>query len=233
MPRDRRPRAAVDADPKAALFEQFARVGKALANPHRLVIVELLAQGERSVDVLARQAGVPVGLASAHLQVLRRAGLVVAQRQGTHVIYQLADDEAYRLVAAVQSFAVGHLAETGRAARAYLGDAAPVELVSRQELLRRVMVGDAIVIDLRPTEEYLAGHIAGALSLPLSELEARLADLPTTTEVVAYCRGPFCALAPQGVELLRRSGRRARRLQGGFPDWRSAGLPVAVGPAPA
>ena len=232
MPLDRPERAAVRADPKTALNEQFARIGKALSSPHRVEIVELLAQVERSVDLLAGRAGITVGLASAHLQVLRRAGLVVARRQGTRVIYRLADADVYGLLVAVQTFAADHLAETGRAALAYLGDADPLELVSREELLQRVKLGDAIVLDLRPAEEYRAGHIAGALSLPLEELEARLADLPAATEVVAYCRGPFCALAPQGVALLQRNGRRARRLDGGFPEWRSAGLPVAVGQSP-
>jgi len=232
VPLDRPERAAFKGGPKEALNEQFARIGKALASPHRVEIVELLAQGERSVDVLARRAGITVGLASAHLQVLHRAGLVVARRQGTRVIYRLTDADVYRLLVAVQMFAADHLADTGQAARAYLGDADDIELVSREELLRRVKLGDAVVLDLRPAEEYRAGHIAGALSVPLEELEAQLAGLPTAIEVVAYCRGPFCALAPQGVALLRRRGLHARRLEDGFPEWRFAGLPVAVGPSP-
>lgn len=223
---------ALQGGAKEALNEQFARIGQALASPHRVEIVELLAQGERSVDLLAERAGITVGLASSHLQVLRRAGLVAARRQGTRVIYRLAGTDAYRLLAAVQTFAADHIAEAGLAARAYLGDADALELVSREELLRRVKLGDAIVLDLRPAEEYRAGHISGALSLPLEELEARLDGLPAAIEIVAYCRGPFCALAPQGVALLRRSGRRARQLDGGFPEWHLAGLPVAVGQAP-
>lgn len=232
MPSDRRDHAARDRVAKDALNEQFARIGKAFASPRRVEILDLLAQGERSVEALATRAEVGVGLASAHLQVLRRAGLIVARRDGTRIFYRLAGDDVYRLLAAVRKSATDRLAETDRAARAYLGDADPLEPVSREELLERVKVGDALVLDLRPVEEYRAGHIAGALSLPLEELEARLAELPAGIEIVAYCRGPFCALAPQGVTLLRRRGLRARRLEDGFPEWRLAGLPVTVGPSP-
>ncbi len=229
---DRRSFAAPDRAAKDHLNEQFARVGKAFANPRRVEILDLLAQGERGVEALAARAEIGVGLASAHLQVLRRAGLIVARRDGTRIFYRLAGDDAYHLLVAVRTFAADRLAEADRAARAYLGDADPVELVSRDELLTRVKAGDAVVLDLRPAEEYRAGHIAGALSLPLEELEARLAELPAGIEIVAYCRGPFCALAPLGVALLRRHGLRARRLEDGFPEWRFAGLPVAIGPSP-
>lgn len=232
MPPDRRDVAAPDRAAKDHLNEQFARVGKAFASPRRVEILDLLAQGERSVETLATRAEIGVGLASAHLQVLRRAGLIVARREGTRIFYRLAGDDAYHLLGAVRTFAADRLAEVDRAARAYLGDADPVELVSRDELLTRVNAGDAVVLDLRPAEEYRAGHIVGALSLPLEELEARLAELPTGVEIVAYCRGPFCALAPQGVALLRQRGHRARRLEDGFPEWRLAGLPVAVGSSP-
>lgn len=232
VPLDRPERAAFNRAAKDALNEQFARIGKAFASPRRVEIVDLLAQGERSVDALAVRAEITVGLASAHLQVLRRVGLIVARREGTRVIYRLAGDDVYRLLAAVRKFAADRLAETDRAARVYLGDADPLEPMSREELLARFKVGDAVVLDLRPVEEYRAGHIAGALSLPLEELEARLAELPAAIEIVAYCRGPFCALAPRGVTLLRRHGLRARRLEDGFPEWRLAGLPVAVGPSP-
>lgn len=232
MPPDRRDFATPDRAAKDHLNEQFARIGKAFASPRRIEILDLLAQGERSVEALAARAEIGVGLASAHLQVLRRAGLIVARREGTRMFYRLAGDDAYHLLVAVRTFAADRLAEADRAARAYLGAADPVELVSREELLMRVKAGDAVVLDLRPTEEYRAGHIAGALSLPLEELEARLAELPTGVEVVAYCRGPFCALAPQGVAMLRRRGHRARRLEDGFPEWRLAGLPVAVGSSP-
>lgn len=213
------------------LHEQFARIGRALANPHRVEILDLLAQGERSVEVLAARAGISVGLASAHLQGLRRAGLVVSRRDGTRILYRLTGDDVYELLAAVRSVATGRIADAERAARAYMGE--PMEAVSRVELLARVRSGDAVVVDLRPADEYAAGHIAGAISIPLAELEAHMAELPAGVEIVAYCRGPYCALAPQGVTLLRRAGRRARRLEDGFPEWRLAGLPVASGSRPA
>jgi rhodanese-related sulfurtransferase/DNA-binding transcriptional ArsR family regulator len=224
---------AITADRAARdeLHEQFARIGRALANPHRVEILDLLAQGERSVEVLAARAGISVGLASAHLQGLRRAGLVVSRRDGTRILYRLAGDDVYELLAAVRSVATGRIADAERAARAYMGE--PMEAVSRAELLARVRSGDAVVVDLRPADEYEAGHIAGAISMPLAELEAHLAELPAGVEIVAYCRGPYCALAPQGVALLHRAGRRARRLEDGFPEWRLAGLPVASGSRPA
>jgi rhodanese-related sulfurtransferase len=216
---------------KDELHEQFARIGRALGNPHRVEILDILAQGERSVEVLAARAAISVGLTSAHLQTLRRSGLVASRRDGTRIVYRLAGDNVYELLAAVRTVATGRIADADRAARAYMGE--PVEAVSRAELLERVRAGDAVVVDLRPGEEYEAGHIAGAISIPLAELEAHLADLPAEVEIVAYCRGPYCALAPQGVALLRRSGRRARRLEDGFPEWRLAGLPVATGARPA
>jgi rhodanese-related sulfurtransferase len=231
VPLERRDGIARDRAAKDELHEQFARVGRALANPHRVEILDLLAQGERSVEVLAARSAITIGLASAHLQTLRRAGLVASRRGGTRVIYRLAGDDVYELLAAVRSVATGRIADADRAARAYLG--APVEAVSRAELLERVRSGDAVVVDLRPAEEFEAGHIAGAISIPLAELEAHLAELPAGVEIVAYCRGPYCALAPQGVALLRGAGRRARRLEDGFPEWRLAGLPVAEGSRPA
>lgn len=224
-------RIARDLAAKDELHAQFARIGSALANPHRVEVLDLLAQGERSVEVLAARASISVGLASSHLQALRRAGLVVSRRDGTRILYRLAGDDVYELLAAVRAVATGRIADAGRAARAYLGK--PVEAVSRAELLERVRSGDAVVVDLRPTEEYEAGHVAGAISIPLAELEAHLAELPADVEIVAYCRGPYCALAPQGVALLRKAGRRARRLEDGFPEWRLAGLPVATGSRPA
>ncbi|MFH0751586.1 MAG: metalloregulator ArsR/SmtB family transcription factor [Chloroflexota bacterium] len=218
---------AIDRTAKDELHEQFARVGRALANPHRVEILDLLAQGERSVEILAARAAISVGLASAHLQALRRAGLVASRRDGNRVLYRLAGDDVYKLLAAVRSVATRRLADAERAARAYMGE--PVEAVSRAELLERVRSGDSVVVDLRPAEEFEAGHIAGAISIPLAELEAHLTELPAGVEIVAYCRGPYCALAPHGVTLLRRAGRRARRLEDGFPEWRLAGLPVAAG----
>ena len=214
---------------KDDLHEAFAEVGKALANPHRIELLDLLAQGERSVEALAARADISVALASAHLQVLRRGGLVTSRRDGTRVRYTLAGDDAYALLAALRTVA-SRLGGTGLAAARYLG--APVEAVGREELVARVRAGDAVVVDLRPAEEFAAGHIAGAVSIPLSELEARLAELPADVEIVAYCRGPYCAMSPQGVALLRRLGRRARRLEDGYPEWRLAGLPVETGGGP-
>src|SRR5450759_2447118 len=222
---------ASDRAAKDDLHEQFARIGRPPANPHRGEMLDLLAQGERSVEVLAERAAISVGLASAHLQALRRAGLIVSRRDGTRILYRLAGDDVYALLTAVRTVATGRLADAERAARAYMGE--PVEAVSRAELLERVRSGEAVVVDLRPGEEYEAGHIAGAISIPLAELEAHLAELPAGVEIVAYCRGPYCALAPQGVAFLRRAGRRARRLEDCFPEWRLAGLPVATGSRPA
>ena len=222
---------AFDRAAKDELHAQFARVGRALANPHRVEMLDLLAQGERSVEVLAGRAAISVGLASAHLQELRRAGLVVSRRIGIRILYRLTGDDIYELLAAVRAVATGRLGDAERAARAYMGE--QVAAVSRTELLERVRTGDAIVVDLRPEEEYEAGHIVGAISIPLAELEAHLAELPAGIEIVAYCRGPYCALAPQGVALLRRAGLRASRLEDGFPEWRLAGLPVATGSRPA
>jgi rhodanese-related sulfurtransferase len=212
---------------KAELHEGFAHVGKALANAHRVEMLDLLAQGERGVEALADAAAISVGLASAHLQALRRAGLVASRRDGSRIVYRLAGDDVYALLTALRTVATGRIAEAERAARAYLG--APLEAVGRAELLARVRAGDAVVVDLRPREEFEAGHIAGALSIPLPDLEARLAELSADVEVVAYCRGPYCAMAPQGVVLLRRLGRRARRLEDGYPEWRLADLPIETG----
>ena len=212
---------------KDALNEQFARVGHALANGRRIELLDLLAQGERSVEALATEAELGITVASAHLQVLRRAGLVETRRSGTRIFYRLAGDDVYRLLAAAREVARTRLAEAERAARAYLGGPDALEPLNREELLRRITAGDVVVVDVRPAAEYSAGHIAGAISVPLDELEARLAELPVGREVVAYCRGPFCALGGRGVEVLRRHGHRARRLADGFPEWRLAGLPVA------
>ncbi len=211
---------------KNELHDAFAQVGKALANGHRIELLDLLAQGERSVEVLASRADISVALASAHLQALRRAGLVASRREGNFVLYRLADDDVYALLASLRTVA-SRLGEADRAAQRFLG--APQEAVSRAQLMARVRAGDAIVVDLRPADEFEAGHIAGAISIPLPELEARLADLPADVEIVAYCRGPYCAMSPQAVALLERAGRRARRLEDGYPEWRLAGLPVETG----
>ncbi len=214
---------------KAELYEQFARVGKALGNPKRLELLDLLAQGERNVEDLASEAGLGLTSCSAHLQVLHHARLVTTRKQGTRVYYSLASDDVARLYASVRDVAAGLLAEVGPARQAYLGD--EVEQVSRDELLRRASSGEITVLDVRPPAEYAAGHIPGAVSIPVTQLKERLAELPPDTEIAAYCRGPYCVFAHEAVRLLRANGRIARRLADGMPEWRLAGLPVATGDA--
>jgi rhodanese-related sulfurtransferase/DNA-binding transcriptional ArsR family regulator len=214
---------------KAMLNEQFARIGKALASPRRIELLDLLGQGERSVEGLAAETGMSVGLTSSHLQVLRAARLVETRRDGAHVFYRLAGDDVYGLLTGVRKVAHGRLAEVDQVVRAYLGSPDALEPIARDELVRRAKRGEVVVLDLRPAEEYAAGHIPGALSVPLDDLEAQLALLPSRAEIVAYCRGPYCVLAPRGVAVLTRHGYRARRLEDGFPEWRLAGLPVATG----
>jgi rhodanese-related sulfurtransferase len=220
-----------DTQRKAALYGEFARVGKALASPRRLELLDLLAQGERSVEDLAAQAELGLTSCSAHLQVLLRAKLVATRKVGTRVFYSLASDDVARLQASVRDVAASLLADVGPARDAYLGE--PVEEVSRDELLRRAGTGRIIVLDVRPCEEYAAGHIPGALSVPVEQLGDRLAELPQDADIVAYCRGPYCVFAHDAVRLLRASGRRARRLTGGMPEWRLAGLPVVAANAAA
>jgi rhodanese-related sulfurtransferase len=212
---------------KADLYEQFARVGKALGSPRRLELLDLLAQAERSVEDLAGQAQLGLTSCSAHLQVLHNARLVVTRKQGTRVFYSLASDDVARLQVSVRDVAAALLAEVGPARDAYLGEA--VEEISREELLRRAASGEVTVLDVRPEAEYAAGHIPGAASIPAGQLSRRLAELPPDTDVVAYCRGPYCVFAHDAVRLLRASGRPAWRLAGGMPEWRLAGLTVAVG----
>lgn len=219
-----------DRQAKDRLFEQFAAVGKALANPKRLELLDLLAQGERSVDALAAAAGLGVTTCSANLQALRSAGLVTTRREKTRVIYALAGTDVAALLADLRSVAQTHLAETERARVAYLGGD-DVEQVPREELLRRAEAGDVIVLDVRPAEEYAAAHISGAVSIPVDELAARLAELPADADVVVYCRGAYCVFAHQAVRLLRDAGQPARKLADGLLEWRLAGLPVASGAA--
>ncbi|MGC8634877.1 MAG: ArsR/SmtB family transcription factor [Candidatus Limnocylindrales bacterium] len=221
----------MDADraAKTALNEQFARVAKALASPRRIELLDLLAQGERSVEALAAAADMTLPLASSHLQVLRAARLVESRREGVRVLYRLSSDDVERLLAALREIARGHLAEVEQLVATYLTGRDRLEPVSREELAARLSTGEAIVLDVRPRTEYLAGHVAGARSIPLEELEAHLAELPVDEEIVAYCRGPYCVYAPTAVELLRRRGYHARRLVEGFPEWRRAGLPVVTG----
>ena len=196
-------------------------MGKAFASPRRLELLDLLAQAPRTVDELARSSGQSTANTSQHLQALHAAGLVSRAREGTSVRYALAGEEALSLWLALRDASVAQLAEVERAARDYLGD--DVDAIGREELVARMREGDVVLVDVRPAEEFDAGHIEGAKSIPLTELEDRLAELPADREVVAYCRGPFCAYAHEAVRRLQATGRRARRLQDGWPEWRLAG----------
>ncbi|RIK11472.1 MAG: ArsR family transcriptional regulator [Acidobacteria bacterium] len=211
---------------KDDLYEQFARIGKVISHPKRLEILDLLRQSERSVDEIAGLTGVTVTSASAQLQVLRQGRLVQARRSGRQVIYSLADEAVARLVEALQETARNRLAEVGELLRdAFDSDAlAPIR---QQDLAARLEDPNVIVIDVRPAKEYLAGHIAGAISMPIDDLVTRLHELPRGAEIVAYCRGPYCVLAPQAVEAIRNAGHDSvRRLETGLPQWRAAGLPI-------
>ncbi|GAA0513902.1 ArsR family transcriptional regulator [Saccharopolyspora subtropica] len=214
-----------DREAKTALFDQFARVGKALSSGKRLELLDLLAQGERTVEALACAAGLGLTTASAHLQTLKRANLVATRREGTKVYYRLAGTDVAALYALVRTVASAHLPDVEAARAAYLGPD-DAEHVSREELLRRAQRGEVIVLDVRPREEYEAGHIPGAVSIPVEELADRLDDIPADQEVVAYCRGAYCVLAHDAVRLLTSHGRTARRLVDGMLEWRLADLPV-------
>jgi rhodanese-related sulfurtransferase/DNA-binding transcriptional ArsR family regulator len=217
---------------KTALNEQFARIGKALASPRRIELLDLLAQGEHSVETLAAKTDMRVTLTSAHLQALRQARLVETRRDGSRVYYRLAGDDVFALLIALRAVAHDRLAEVEQVVRAYFGAPDELEPIGRDELVRRARAGDVVLLDLRPRGEYEAGHIPGAVSIPLEDLEEQLALLPPEAEIIAYCRGPFCVLAPRGIALLRRYGYRVRRLEDGVGEWRLAGLPVAAGAEP-
>jgi len=214
---------------KDRLYDQFARAARAAASPKRIELLELLAQGERAVEALAQATGMGVTNTSSHLQVLRGARLVETRKNGTHVFYRLAGDEVAVFVGALRDLAGSRLAEVDQVMRDYFTARDALEPVSRSELMERAGRGDVVILDVRPAAEYAAGHIPGALSVPLEDLDAALARLPKRSRVVAYCRGPYCVLAPQAVERLRARGFDARRLADGMPEWRLAGLPVAVG----
>ncbi|MFI7495777.1 ArsR/SmtB family transcription factor [Kocuria sp. M4R2S49] len=221
---------------KTVLFEQLARVGKALGNGKRLELLDLLAQGERSVENLAATAGLGLSTASAHLQVLKQAGLVTTRRDGTKIHYDLAGLDVARLYEQLRTVAGDRVAEVERAREDYLGTGGALagegtaeREVSRDELLARAARGEIAVLDVRPPEEYAAAHIPGAVSIPLAELPERLDELPAEQEVVAYCRGAWCVLAHEAVDLLRARGRRARRLEDGLLEWRLDELPVDTG----
>jgi rhodanese-related sulfurtransferase/predicted transcriptional regulator len=205
---------------KTPLFEAIAVMGKAFASPRRLELLDLLAQAPRTVDDLARASGQSTANTSQHLQALHAAGMVTRTREGTSVRYAIAGDEAVALWLALRDTSAARLAEVERAARDYLGD--EVDAIGRDELRERLGRGDVVLVDVRPPEEFEAGHIEGARSIPIDELERRLAELPADREVVAYCRGPFCAYAHDAVRRLRADGREARRLEEGWPEWRLA-----------
>ena len=213
---------------KAALFDGLASVAQALGSGRRAEIVDVLAQGERSVDEIAGEISQSVANTSQHLQVLARAGLVRSRREGTRAIYRLASDQVADLWATVREVAVRHLAEVSVLADEYLGERDGIEHVSAVELEQRLARGDVVLLDVRPEREYAAGHIAGARSIPIEELGALARNLPRRREIVAYCRGPYCVYADDAVRLLQARGLKARRLDVGFPEWRRAGLPVEV-----
>ena len=205
---------------KETLFEAIALMGKAFTSPRRLELLDLLAQAPRTVDELASASGQSTANASQHLQALHVAGMVSRTREGNRVRYSLAGDDALALWLTLREVSFARLAEVERATRDYLGD--DVEKIGRAELVQRLSDGTAVLVDVRPSEEFEAGHIEGARSIPLEELEQRLAELPTDREIIAYCRGPFCAYAPEAVRRLTAAGRTARHLQDGWPEWRLA-----------
>jgi rhodanese-related sulfurtransferase len=212
---------------KTALFDEFARAAKALASGRRIELLDVLANGERTVEALAGEVGLTVANTSQHLQILRQAGLVSSRREGTSIHYRLASPEVFELWRTLRTLAASRLAEVERLAAAYLGSRDELQPVTREELARRLEGGDPlIVLDVRPAAEYAAGHLPGAVSIPVAELRRRLAELPADREVVAYCRGPYCAFAHEAVALLREAGVSARRLEDGLPEWRAAGLAV-------
>jgi rhodanese-related sulfurtransferase/DNA-binding transcriptional ArsR family regulator len=217
---------------KDRLYGQFARIGKALASPHRLELLELLAQGERTVESLATELGSSLANTSQHLQALRQAALVDGRKDGLFVFYRLADSSVFDLCRAIRTVAEHQLADLERLVREHVGNRSDAEPVEMGELLKRARSKTVVVLDTRPPNEYAAGHIAGALSVPVDDLQRQLRRLPKQKEYVAYCRGPYCVYADRAVEILRSHGRRAHRLREGFPEWRAAGLPVETGARP-
>src|SRR5919198_3108979 len=215
---------------KGALFDEFARLGQALGNGRRLEIIDVLANGERPVEAIAAATGLSIASASQHLQVLRSAGLVRRRRDGTRIHYELSDPVVFELWRNLRTVAAQRQADVRQLAEAYLGARETLEPITRSELLRRLKRHeDLLVLDVRPAEEYAAGHLPMAVSVPLAELRRRLSDLPREKEIVAYCRGPYCAFAHKAIRVLDQAGFRARRLEDGLPEWKAAGLPVVVG----
>jgi rhodanese-related sulfurtransferase/DNA-binding transcriptional ArsR family regulator len=213
-------------NPKRALFDSFAEVGKALSHGSRLEILEQLAQGERSVEDLADRAGLAVANASQHLRLMQRAGLLASRREGKHVLYRHSDPSVLQLVAALRKIAERKNAAAREVIAGYFRERDALEAVSRKELAARLKAGLATILDVRPEDEYAAGHLPRAINIPLRELSRRLSRLPKGREIVAYCRGPYCVLAFEAVAFLRERGWKARRLEDGFPEWKAAGLPV-------
>jgi len=218
-----------NSNPKRDLYAQFAAVAKAVANEHRLELLELVAQGERNVEVLAERSGLSVANASQHLQHLRRAGLVAARRQAKFVLYRLADEAVLTMLAGMHKVAERNLGEVERILRSYFHARDDLEPVARTELARRLKQGLVTVLDVRPEDEFALGHLPGARNVPLSQLKRQLRGLDRNTEIVAYCRGPYCVLSFEAVAQLRKLGFKARRLQDGLPEWKAAGLPVETG----
>jgi rhodanese-related sulfurtransferase/DNA-binding transcriptional ArsR family regulator len=212
--------------PKYQLFEQFAQIAKALGHPHKLELLELLAQGERSVDKLSNVAGLTVANTSRHLQQLRRAGLIASRKEGLYVFYRIAGDDVIDLLRSLRRTGQRHISEVNEVVIGYFINRDSLEPVSRKELLRRSKDGLVTVLDVRPREEYEVGHIPGALNVPLDEIKKQLARLPKEQEIIAYCRGEYCVLAFEAVAALRKKGFTARRLEEGYPEWKAAGLPV-------
>ena len=217
-----------DRNAKNALYDGFALVGKAVASGRRAEIIDVLSQAERSVEEIAREIGQSVANTSQHLQQLLRSGLVVTRRDGNRVFYALTSPRVVELWAAVRDVATAHVAELDRLADSYLGDRTQLESLTKKELAERLRAGDVVVLDVRPRAEFAAGHIRGAVSIPVEELSRRLKELPKDTQVVAYCRGPFCVYADEAVRTLTKRGFLAARLEDGYPEWLRAGLPVAA-----
>ena len=213
-------------DFKDRLYREFARIGKAIASPHRLEILEILAQGERTVESIGAETGLSVANTSRHLQQLRQAQLVLARREGLFVHYRLSGPEVVGLVLALRLTAEQHLAEVDRVVGDFFGDRNGFEPVAPDELARRMTNGEVVVLDVRPEQEFAAGHIAGARCMPVSDMSNRLDELPSDKEYIAYCRGPYCVYADEAVALLRANGRTAQRLTEGYPEWWLAGRPV-------
>lgn len=214
--------------PKQAIFVQLALVAKAIGHPHRLSLLEQLAQGERSVEVLADRVGLPIANASHHLQQLRQGGLVDARRDGKYVLYRLSDNSVLDLVSALGTVAKRRIAEVDRIVRSYFNDRDSLEAVSRKDLMRRIKDGAVTVLDVRPEDEFALGHLPGAVNIPLGTLKRRMAKLDRSKEIVAYCRGAYCVLSFETVAILRSKGFTVRRLEDGYPEWRAAGLPVEL-----